>query len=115
MSVVTDKIRSRAYWDIAIRPQEFREGRLDYASLEEVLVGDAVRFRGWPVPFIDERVPVERGANWIGQEIDAQLVSHTEAWRFFTSGQFNQLRAVSADWRNRDRSNPHSWRLRLRD
>ena len=27
------------------------------------------------------------------------MVSHHEAWRYFTSGQFNHLRAVSADWR----------------
>ena len=27
------------------------------------------------------------------------MVSHYEAWRFFTSGQFSHLRSVSADWR----------------
>ncbi len=35
----------------------------------------------------------------MGQDVDASMVSHYEAWRFFTSGQFNHLRAISADWR----------------
>ncbi len=72
---------------------------MDYGALEEVLVGDVVRFRGWPVPYIDHRAPLERGERWIGQEVDAQMVTHAEAWRLHTSGQFNHLRAVSADWR----------------
>ena len=41
-----------------------------------------------------------RAENWIGQEIDAQVVANYEAWRFYTSGQFNQLRSVDADWRH---------------
>ena len=98
MSEITDKIRSKAYWEVSIRPAEFDENRVEYSALESVLVGNAVRFRGWPVPFIDDRTGVDRGQSWIGQEIDADLISHQEAWRFFTSGQFNQLRAVSADW-----------------
>ena len=55
--------------------------------------------RGWPVPFVDHRAELLRGDDWTGQDIDAEIVSHYEAWRFFTSGQFNHLRAVSADWR----------------
>jgi hypothetical protein len=38
-----------------------------------------------------------RHQDWIGQDIDARGVPHEEAWRFFTSGQFTQLRVVSAD------------------
>lgn len=47
-----------------------------------------------------------RSADWIGQDIDAEIVSHSEAWRFFTSGQFNHLRAVSADWRTGAEATP---------
>lgn len=58
--------------------------------------------RGWPVPYADYgRDTLLRGGDWVGQDIDANLVSHYEAWRFFTSGQFSHLRAVSADWRDR--------------
>lgn len=58
-----------------------------------------MRLRGWPVPYVDHREPPLRGEDWVGQDIDAEVVSQYEAWRFFTSGQFNHLRAISADWR----------------
>jgi hypothetical protein len=47
----------------------------------------------------DQRVSTLRGSDWIGQDIDARTVDHWEAWRLFTSGQFTQIRVVSADWR----------------
>jgi hypothetical protein len=99
VSEVTDKIHSKGYWDVTIRPETFDDQRLDYENLDEVLNSVAVSFRGWPVPFIDRRTQTLHGDDWIGQDIDATVVSHYEAWRFFTSGQFNHLRAVSADWR----------------
>ena len=99
MSVTVDKIRSRGHWEVVIRPESFDEARVPYEELDAVLERAVVRFRGWPVPFMDFRQPLERGDDWIGQDIDAEMVSHYEAWRFFTSGQFNHLRAVSADWR----------------
>jgi hypothetical protein len=59
--------------------------------------------RGWPVPFIDRREAPIRSENWVGQDVDAELIGHHEAWRFFMSGQFNHLRAISADWRDDER------------
>ncbi len=41
-----------------------------------------------------------RAENWVGQDVDAEMVGHHEAWRFFMSGQFSQLRSISADWRD---------------
>lgn len=99
MSAVVDKIRSKGYWDVAIRPLPYVESRVNYAKLDELLVSGTVRLRGWPVPYVDFRNELLRGDDWIGQDIDAAMVDHFEAWRFFTSGQFNQLRSVSADWR----------------
>ena len=99
MSAITDKIRSKGYWDVTIRPKPYDDNRVGYGELEEILTKAAVRLRGWPVPFIDHREPVTRGASWIGQDVNAEVVEHFEAWRFFMSGQFNHLRAVSADWR----------------
>jgi hypothetical protein len=99
LSEVVEKIRSKGHWEVSIRPEPFTEHRVDYGELDEVLSTATVRLRGWPVPFIDHREEVMRGADWIGQDIDATIVSNFEAWRFFTSGQFSHLRAVSADWR----------------
>ena len=99
MSAITDKIRSRGYWSVVIRPEVFIADRVKYADLESVLEAATVRFRGWPVPFVDRREPPLRGDDWIGQDIDARVVGHVEAWRFFSSGQFDHLRPISADWR----------------
>jgi hypothetical protein len=99
MSEVVDKIRSRGFWDVTIRPAAFVPDRISYGQLNEVLEKSVVRMRGWPIPMIDPHTRLRRDAEWIGQEIDAEIVWHYEAWRFFTSGQFSQLRAVSADWR----------------
>jgi hypothetical protein len=106
LSEITDKIRSKGHWVVAIRPEPFDENRVDYAELDEILAGAAVRFRGWPVPFIDNRQELMHGDSWIGQDVDAELVSHHEAWRFFASGQFNHLRTVSADWREGREATP---------
>lgn len=106
MTELTDKIRSRGYWDAAILPLPYREDRFQYATLDGALARATVRLRGWPVPYIDHGAEIQRGQDWIGQEIDGDVTSHFEAWRFFMSGQFNQLRAVSADWRTGDQATP---------
>jgi hypothetical protein len=106
VSETTDKIRSKGHWDVAIRPEPFRENRLDYEDLDEILAGAVVRLRGWPVPYIDHREQLLRGDNWIGQDVDAEIVAHYEAWRFFASGQFTHLRAISADWRTGPEGTP---------
>lgn len=100
MSEVIDKIRSRGYWEATIRPEPYDEHRLPYEQLDEIVVAAVVRLRGWPVPFVDHREQFLRGENWIGQDIDAQVVGHYEAWRFFRSGQFNHLRGIGSDWRD---------------
>jgi hypothetical protein len=99
MSAVVERIRAKGYWDVAIRPEPFRSALVQYDQLDAILNQVVVRFRGWPLPFIDYRQPFLRHQDWIGQDIDARNVSHEEAWRFFTSGQFTQLRVVSADRR----------------
>jgi hypothetical protein len=98
VATVIDRIRTRGHWDIAIRPEPFRSDRVAYDRLEETLNQAVVRLRGWPVPFIGHE-PLLHGRDWIGQDIDARGLPHMEAWRFFTSGQFAQLRVVSADLR----------------
>lgn len=99
MSEVVDKIRSRAAWDVTIRPASFDEERVPYEDLLSIVDKATVRMRGWPVPFVEHREAPIRATKWVGQDIDAKIVQHYEAWRFFTSGQFSHLRSVSADWR----------------
>lgn len=102
MSDLVEKIKSRGYWDVEVRPLPANASRFDYESLESVIERAAVRLRGWPVPFVDLREPWLRGDDWIGQDIDALTVSHLEAWRLFTTGQFVHLRALTVDWGEAD-------------
>jgi hypothetical protein len=99
MSAVVEHIRSKGYWDAYIHTEPFQEALVPYDELDSILNQAVVRWRGWPVPLVDARQPLMRQQDYIGQDIDAKNLSHAEAWRFFTSGQFAQLRVVSADWR----------------
>ncbi|MGN6276831.1 MAG: hypothetical protein ACTHNP_13010, partial [Solirubrobacterales bacterium] len=101
MTELTDKVRSRGHWEVAIRPATFVADRVPYEQLDEVVPSVEVRMRGWPVPYVNYgRDAVLRGDDWVGQDIDATVVDQYEAWRFFASGQFAHLRSVSADWRS---------------
>ena len=51
MSDLTNKIRSRGHWIVAIHPAEFEADRIPYEQLDEIIPAIAVRLRGWPVPF----------------------------------------------------------------
>jgi hypothetical protein len=102
MTELTNKIRSKSYWDTAILPEPYKRDRYLYETLEGVIGRASVSMRGWPLPFINDRESVEHGDDWIGQGWDNEEFGHIEAWRFFMSGQFNQLRAVGADWRTGD-------------
>jgi hypothetical protein len=107
VSALTDRIRSRGHWDVVIRPGGFVEDRVPYDQLDEIIPSIAVRLRGWPVPYANyDRRELFRGDDWVGQDVDAEMVSHYEAWRFFMSGQFSQLRAVSVDWRRGSEATP---------
>jgi hypothetical protein len=52
VSTVTDRIKSRGYWDVRIRPGNFDSDRVPYEHLEQIISGAAVRLRGWPVPYV---------------------------------------------------------------
>jgi hypothetical protein len=69
-------------------------------ALERFVVEHTVSMRGWPVPFVDQRVPVERHGTWIAQDIPSGGLPHGEAWRMFTSGQFLHRRLLATDLRD---------------
>ncbi len=83
--------------DIAIQPGPYVHDRVSPAGLEQMVLQNVVRLRGWPVPFVDNRIPIARHGSWIGQDIGPGGVPHFEAWRFCTSGQFLQRRVLATD------------------
>ncbi|MCD2107003.1 ATP-binding protein [Rhodococcus erythropolis] len=86
-----------AYTDVAVRPGIYNSERLSPDVLEPTLIDHVVRLRGWPVPMVDLRDPLNRHGTWIGQDISAQIVDHEEAWRLFTSAQFLHRRVLTTD------------------
>lgn len=98
MTELTQKVRSKGHWDVAILPEPYEAKRYHYDTLEGVIGRASVQMRGWPVPYVTGPSEMERGADWIGSGTDWEEYGHVEAWRLFMSGQFNELRALSPDW-----------------
>lgn len=96
MTALTDEIRARTHWDIAVRPEPFDEERVERTELLNLVHQATVRLRGWPLPYVGNE-KVLRGPTWLGQDIRPTRVPKMEAWRMFTSGQFTQLRVISAE------------------
>lgn len=109
-SAALQQILTHGYSDIAIQPGPFDAERLAPATLCSFIEDHTVRLRGWPVPYIDHRIPLERHGRWIGQTIEPQIVPHFEAWRICTSGQFLQRRVLATDARNSSELEPNDYR-----
>lgn len=97
---------SLAHSDVAIRPGPFDANRLEPGRLTSFLEESTVRLRGWPVPYIDYRIPVERHGRWVGQTVEPHIVPHAEAWRVFTSGQFLHRRVLATELRDSQELGP---------
>ena len=96
---VLDKIRTRGYWRVVIRPTRFEENHIpNYSDLFPIVERNSVRLRGWDSPHIDHQSQALTGADWIGQEFDRQ--DEIEVWRLSMSGQFVHFLAIWGDWRD---------------
>jgi hypothetical protein len=96
---VLDKIQTRGYWRVVIRPTTFEEHHLpNYSGLFPIVEKNSVRFRGWDYPHVGHQNPPLRGADWVGQEIDWQ--DEIELWRLYMSGQFVHFFTIWGDWRD---------------
>ena len=97
MSELLDRIRSRGYWMAIIRPATFIEKRVAHRSeLLPILTKNAVEIKGWSFPHIDEFLNIEKGPDWIGQELAWDKI--LEFWRFYQSGQFIHYFGMWQDW-----------------
>ena len=98
MSEVLEKIRSRGYWKVIIRPATFIEQRVsNRRELFSILEKNSVDLKGWSFPHVDSFVDIEKGPDWIGQEISWYPM--LELWRFYQSGQFVHYFGIPEDWR----------------
>ncbi len=96
-STLLEKIQTRGYWRVVIRPCAFVERRIEnYIDLENIIRERAVELRGWDFPHVDSHTPFQREMDWIGQEIEWE--HNLEIWRFYQSGQFIHLSGITNDW-----------------
>ncbi|MGO9463925.1 MAG: hypothetical protein ACLQVF_07200 [Isosphaeraceae bacterium] len=96
---VLDKIRTRGYWRVVIRPAKFDQNRIGSCSdLFPLVEKNSVRFRAWGYPHVDRRGRPLTGGDWVGQETNWEL--YVEVWRLFLSGQFIHFFAIADDWRD---------------
>jgi len=93
-----EKIRSRGYWEVIIRPTRFERERIKALSECTQIVQECrVRLRGWDYPHVSTRSPphvggvdyVESLTDWNG---------YKELWRMYQSGQFVHLFGCREDW-----------------
>ena len=89
-----------AYTSVSVRPGPHEADRISPSQLETFAATNAVRLRGWPVPMVSNREVVAHHGTWIGQDLQAEIVPHLEAWRLFTSGHFLQRRVIATDLRD---------------
>lgn len=99
MSALLEKIKSRGYWRILIRPDRFIEKRVkDVAELKDILQKTSVHLRLWDFPHVSAMNGHIVDQDWIGQEFEWEY--HIEIWRFYQSGQFIYYGALVTDWSN---------------
>ena len=97
MSELLDKIRSRGYWRVVIRPHTFVEKLIaDRSELLHILEKTYVEVPSWEFPCLGSGIPTQCGEDWIGHE--SNWGRHLELWRFFQSGQLIVLKGMREDW-----------------
>ncbi len=99
-----DKIRSRGFWSVVIRPGCFLDDRVAYEVLLPIVQKCVVQIRGWDFPHLSNHVDIERQADWIGQSSEWEHL--LEVWRFYQSGQFVDLSGIWDDWRDQSSLSP---------
>jgi hypothetical protein len=93
-----EKIRTRGYWRVLIRPRPYDKHRLDdINALLPTLEQARVVLRGWDYPHINtEDVSVH--LDFIEQCTEWE--HHLEVFRFYQSGQFVHYAGFPEDWRD---------------
>ena len=97
MSGVLQKVQTRGYWEIVIRPAAYKENRVPQIErLLPVMEQAAVEWTGWDFPHVDRQSAPEIGLNWIQSDVDWE--HYVEVWRLYQSGQFLYYGGLNDDW-----------------
>jgi len=100
-----EKIKSRGYWRVVIRPGRFVEKRIqEILTLYPIIEKTSVNLRGWDFPHVDTHTNPQIDVDWVGQE--SEWEQFLEIWRFYQSGQFVDLAGIWEDWRDQSKRRP---------
>ncbi len=92
-----EKIKSRGYWEIEIKPTKYKKDRLSLGECKQIVEKSEVRVRGWYYPYIsNRRDEFFSGNNYVESLVDWQ--EHKEMWRMYQSGQFVHYLSLWEDW-----------------
>lgn len=99
MSDILQKIKTRGYWDVNIRPTEFLDNRVEsLGRCKEIVQELSVQLRGWDYPHFDNNNPPTSGIDFVEQSFDWQ--DYIEFWRYYQSGQFIHYFGMYEDWQD---------------
>ncbi len=112
MTTLLEKIKSRGFWRIVIRPGRLEEKRIKQINeLYPMIQKTSVELRGWDFPHLDIHTKPHIDIDWVGQESEWQ--EYLEIWRIYQSGQFIDLSGMPEDWRDQSTLWPpdENWKL----
>jgi len=94
---VLEKIKSRGYWEVVIRPMHFEKERInDLIQCLKIVEECKIMLRGWDYPHISNKEPPYCGIDYFESVTDWD--AYKEFWRMYQSGQFVHLFGLHEDW-----------------
>lgn len=100
MNKLVEKIKTRGYWEVLIRPNKFVENLIESPSkCKEIIREVSVKLRGWIYPFNTIHEPPSTGGyDYIEQSKEWEFF--LEYWRYYQSGQFIHFFGMLEDWQD---------------
>ena len=108
MSDILQRIKTRGWWEVEIRPTDFLADRVPTLGELETLIRTASVETGLSsLPQVGS-APSERGADYVGQ--GHETGAYLQTWRFYQSGQLVLYEGMVDDWADRTSgARPSDW------
>jgi len=93
---IIQKIVSKGYWKVQIRPNEYKEKRIEVKEIENIAIPSVISLRGWDFPHYRDR----NGGPYItkdGIEKITDIGQYVEYWTMTSSANFIYLGALKED------------------
>ena len=103
MKELLDKIKSKGYWSVTIRPSHYDKNLIEtHKELRQLIESNKVVLRGWDYPHIVKEGIERVSEDSIESSCDWPEGPVYEYWRFYKTGQFIHYFSTREDWRLND-------------